>query len=454
MTKQNARREELRQQMWSLCNEVVKNERAAFTKFSIICGRVFFNAPATNEDFFADDLNTDCPRFVAAVNGDEYPVDSSVFGNEVLAMCRRLWVLFEELEAIENAEQLVRNKARVEELRAEYEKNAAEIISTSSYFYSDFRHDVDGVFWFKRNGGLIRVYHNGMEYRLVNHDGLDRVYFGRLPRRVQDVIRYAMALRGNIKQLERTIKEAEEEEAGAPVEELEDYDVCAAIHTKTLAQRVRERCQMEAGELPPFTPETMPECDSDLIDDINQALEEIDADNVCNLLKYADDSENEGRKAKAAAYRKVARLAAVFAIDDAIEEEPELEDLLGALFDWGKPAALPTGIAKGIAEALDSAAKVIDVSCLSPDDLSERTRVGVVANWSCDTDYFRNMDDDLVRAFSLMVDSGLWIEYFNNTWAFTNDGVVDASSGAFASQPAAFVETLSRFLGPCAEDLY
>ena len=247
---------------------------------------------------------------------------------------------------------------------------------------------------------------------------------------------------------------AAEEKAAAPVEELEEYDVCTAIHTKTLAQRVRERCQMEAGELPPFTPETMPECDSDLIDDINQALEEIDASNVNAISELAACFENDGRKAKAAGYRQVAQLAALYAVDDAIEAQPELEELLSELFDWSNPAQLPENIAAGVADALTMAREVFNLSLLSPDDLSECTRLGMVSDWSMENKFFRGMDDDFVSAFCVKPACGVWISFFNDLWVFERDGVANTTVGAFCSEHDAFVKTLSRYLGPDAEDLY
>ena len=239
----------------------------------------------------------------------------------------------------------------------------------------------------------------------------------------------------------------------APVEELEEYCYACTIR-KTLAERVRERCQMEAGELPPYTPDSMPVCDRDLIEDINDALDEIDASGVNELLKYADGSENEGRKAKAAGYRAVANLAARYAINDAIEEQPELEELLSELFDWDKPAQLPANIAAGISESFAAARRVFDASCLSPDDLGERSRLWAADTWAITVDYYRGMDDDLVKAFAIHAGAGLWIQYFKQTWMFINDGVVDASCGSFEEQATSFVAILSRYLAPDVEDLY
>ena len=240
----------------------------------------------------------------------------------------------------------------------------------------------------------------------------------------------------------------------APVEELEEYDVCTAIHTKTLAQRVRERCQMHAGELPPYTPETMSDCDNDLVEDINDALEIVNPLSVNLLLKYADDSEHEGRKAKAAAYRQVANLAALHTINDAIEEQPELEELLSELFDWDRPAQLPANVAAGISDAFKDARRVFDVSCLSPDDLSERSRLWAADTWAIAVDYFRGMDDDHIKAFSIQLGEGVRIQYFKQTWMFINDGVVNASCGSFEEQATSFVAILSRYLAPDVEDLY
>lgn len=199
---------------------------------------------------------------------------------------------------------------------------------------------------------------------------------------------------------------------------------------------------------------TMAAVDDDLADDLNDAFGEIKPDSVDDLLKYADDSEREEHKAKAAAYRAVARLAALHTINDAIEDQPELEDLLSALFDWSNPVQLPDTVAKDVSDTMTAARRVFDISCLSSDDMSERSRLFTMDSWALELDYYRGMDDDLIKAFSIHAAAGLWIQYFKQTWMFVNDGVVDASSGAFYSQPTVFVGTLSRYLAPDIDDLY
>ena len=194
--------------------------------------------------------------------------------------------------------------------------------------------------------------------------------------------------------------------------------------------------------------------DKDIIDDINEALEEIDASNVDAISELAACFENDGRKAKAAGYRQVAQLAALYAINDAIESQPELEDLLSALFDWSNPAQLPENIAASVADALTMAREVFNLSLLSPDDLSERTRAYAIGNWSMENVLYRGMDDDFVSAFCLKPACGVWISYFNDVWLYERDGVTDVTRGVYTSEHDAFVETLSRYLGPDAEDLY
>lgn len=194
--------------------------------------------------------------------------------------------------------------------------------------------------------------------------------------------------------------------------------------------------------------------DKDIIDDINEALEEIDASNVNALLEHANACEALSRLAKGRCYREVAQLAATYAINDAIESQPELEDLLSALFDWSTPAQLPENIAAGVADALASAREVFSVSLLSPNDLGEETRLCAMDGWSMDTELFRAMDSDSVRAFSFHVNCGVWLSYFNQVWVFEVDHVTEAVSGSFESQIFPFTSTLGRFLGPDAEDLY
>ena len=361
-------------------------------------------------------------------------------------------------------------KARLESLRnsiafvslqiSDYQ-NA--VVRTKLHVYAGFTYDPDtGSIYFLRDGIKFRYLPAVGRYKvkLVDTGAYDAApVVHRLPADVISVLdklpsacRRLDAETAALDQLDAEI--AAEEKAAAPVEELEEYDVCAAIHTKTLAQRVRERCQMEAGELPPFTPETMPDCDRDLIEDINDALDEIDASGVNELLKYADDSENEGRKAKAAGYRAAANLAALYAINDAIEEQPELEELMSELFDWDKPAQLPANITAGTSESFAAARRVFGISDLAPDDLSERSRLWAADTWAIAVDYFRGMDDDLVKAFAIHAGAGLWIQYFKQTWMFINDGVVDASCGSFEEQATSFVAILSRYLAPDVEDLY
>lgn len=471
MTKQNARREEVRKQMFELFNEKVKTPRTVFSKFSVICGRVFFTNLYSGEDFVADFRDTDEPRIYVFDSGKEYPVTWSTFGDDVLAVCRRLWALFEEVRALETVED---KQTQLDEVREEIKGLSREIGDytlfthcTSTYLYAGFHFaDENGVIEFRREGKKVRAIPTSLTTFVTSAGDNFPSYrdvpsFKQLPRTVRELIIRMSVIRSRLlncqameQALTEAIKEAEEEEAGAPVEELEEYDVCTAIHTKTLAQRVRERCQMEAGELPPYTPDSMPVCDRDLIEDINDALNEIDASGVNELLKYADDSENEGRKAKAAGYRQVAQLAALYAINDAIEEQPELEELLSELLDWDKPAQLPANIAAGISESFAAARRVFDISDLAPDDLSERSRLWAADTWAIEVDYYRGMDDDLIKAFAIHAGAGLWIQYFKQTWMFINDGVVNASCGSFEEQATSFVAILSRYLAPDVEDLY
>lgn len=365
-------------------------------------------------------------------------------------------------------------RCKVAELATIYRANSREVVKTSGYTYADLQWNDDlDCLMFVRNGERICVVcalPDGKGYNLHNYDNPHhRVYFGRLPKFFQELIRYQMVILGNIRAREAEIDalDAEENEElppppaviiipnDAPVvesEELEPYSYAAALRS-TLAERVTERAQMAAGELPPFTPETMDECDRDLIDDINAALEEIDADDVNALLKDAESYEKYDRPAKAHCYREVAQLAALYAINDAIESQPELEDLLSALFDWSNPVQLPENIAAGVADALAMAREVFSVSLLSPNDLSERSRCWSTDNWSDVTEFFRPADDDRVSAFSLNPNCGVWISYFNSVWIFEADYVTDAIAGSFESQTRQFVETLSRYLGPDAEDL-
>ena len=594
MTKQNARREELRQQMFELFNEKVKTPRTVFSKFSVICGRVFFTNLYSGEDFVADFRDTDEPRIYVFDSGKEYPVTWSTFGDDVLAVCRRLWALFEESRALETVEdkqtQLDAVREEIKALSRELGDYTLFTHCTSTYLYAGFHFaDENGVIEFRREGKKVRAIPTGLTTFVTSAGDNFPSYsdvpsFKQLPRTVRELIVRMSVIRSrllNCQAIEQalmdaiaaeekaaapvvnnihfevlsvdavdesehddgtpdeaslTVRATYEDAAGvtvvkdiadvcglffgrkrvsnhlpeslaaklldcseddarlssvdldaveralqdaftrsepalppldmsnetnarnvallsAPIEELEEYCYACTIR-KTLAERVRERCQMEAGELPPYTPDSMSVCDRDLVDDITAAFDEIDASGVNELLKYADDSERLGRNAKADAYRQVAQLAALYAINDAIEEQPELEELLSELLDWDKPAQLPANIAAGISESFAAARRVFDVSCLSPDDLGERSRLESIDNWAIDSDFFRGMDDDFTRAFAIHPACGIWIEYFNQTWIFTSDGVVNACAGAFDSQATSFVETLRRHLSPEVDFLY
>lgn len=419
----NARLDQIDESIKAASNEIAACLTASYcTKNYAYSGFCFV------DDFGRIEFNRNVDRYRATpTNGEAFFMEPVFLGGNVI---RRSPCRYRKLPApVREILQKMNNaRVRINELNAERDALEAEIKAIEKFGAERVRVDEDGAL-------VVRETHEN---------------FAPLFEKMDELIEHFEAR-----------KAAENEELPPPpaviyvdpaAPELEPFDLTTAM-SQTLAERVLEREQMYTGELPPFTPETMPECDKNLIEDINAALDEIDASAVNELLKYADDSERLGRNAKAAAYRQVAQLAAIYAINDAIEAQPEHEELLNVLFMWDNPADLPPFVSAGIATSSYYAKKVLDVSLQSPDDLGESSRLYSMANWSIDGELFRGMDDDAIRAFALHPACGIWIEYFNQTWIFTSDGVVDACAGSFESQSRVFVETLRRYLGPDSDDL-
>lgn len=199
---------------------------------------------------------------------------------------------------------------------------------------------------------------------------------------------------------------------------------------------------------------TLQEVDVDLAYDINAALSPFFNDDVLSLLDAAAFFEKDGKKAKAHCYREVSRLAALYSLFDAVESDNELSALLGALFRRQDPATLSPAVAERVADALSAVSKVVDISLLYAEDMTEDGLNRAISNWAIDVQLFRSMSDDFVSAFSLHVSCGVWLSYFNQVWIFESDGVVDANAGSFEfCQTPVFALTVGRFLGPDADDL-
>lgn len=192
---------------------------------------------------------------------------------------------------------------------------------------------------------------------------------------------------------------------------------------------------------------TMAAVDKDLIDDVKSALEEIDGTGVNELLTFANSCEEYGRPAAARAYREVAQLAACYSLRDAIEEQPELEDLLGTLFDWSNPVQLPPDVLAGIEDEYNTAREVLRTSLLSPSYLSLSGIDESISDWSSlGEDYFCNADDDDgVCAVSFHTQPSVYIEYFNGSWLFTAEGKTEVLNG-YNAVTDEFQATINRFI--------
>lgn len=192
---------------------------------------------------------------------------------------------------------------------------------------------------------------------------------------------------------------------------------------------------------------TMAAVDKDLIDDVKSAFDEIDGTGVNELLTFANSCEEYGRPATARAYREVAQLAACYSLRDAIEEQPELEDLLGTLFDWSNPVQLPPDVLAGIEDEYNTAREVLRTSLLSPSYLSLSGIDESIYDWSSlGEDYFCNAyDDDGVCAVSFHTQPSVYIEYFNGSWLFTAEGKTEVLNG-YNAVTDEFQATINRFI--------
>lgn len=109
-------------------------------------------------------------------------------------------------------------RCKVAELATIYRENSREVIKTSSYTYSDLQwNDTLDCLMFVRNGERICVVcalPDGKGYDLHNYDNPHhRVYFGRLPKVLQDLIRNQLSILDDIRAREAEIEALDAEES-------------------------------------------------------------------------------------------------------------------------------------------------------------------------------------------------------------------------------------------------